>query len=1052
MQAHYDFGILTALEHEGAAASLIFDATPVHHAGRPYEECAIEVGTEATRGVLGLASRMRATSMGLAAQAMIHEFDLDCVILTGIAAGVPSPTRWRDHVRLGDVVVADSVLKFDEVRIKDGNYEHSGDVPTPDTRLLVNARELIKQFLARQQFPWMSHVDRVIAANPMFQRPDDNEDAFFRLDGSGKKGKHPDQRQRIPGSFLPHRGRIGTSAALLKDAGLRNELAGRHGLKAIEMESGGIADAASELDVQFFVVQGICDYGDRDKKDIWQEYAALTSAAFLRATLESWLRTRKPTIKPTATAVAVSVQWSSARNPFRSIEQIRYGNGENFAPSKDEYDRGLVHRPAIADSIEGELRVAGCAMVRGRGAAGKTVLATAMARTLRHKGWESYYLDLAELDTDVYTVREAIVALANERYMFILDNVHLEENVAREVYLQWQDAPNGSTFLMLGRETSRPATPDALDPPLGDLPIKSFTLEASASDLDGIYRRLASRHDTKSPTPPADVLDDWTRLFRGDLIVFGAAVSRRISHLVSGDWRLRKTDASEFVRNRYFTNREPKEVEALLVVATHSSLELSTPSSSVETSALTTYMKHGVVHRIEMGGNRHVHFQLVHAGLGELLVAAKSDYEEIQAFRKIAARDGLGGRRIFNRLFLNGRERDATEVGNSLVSTTHGLQQTLSGGLVGTGPFLERLFSSGVLSLEDAEHMLPDGEALSSMMSSALRTPLDHLGSFLSYAETKLPETHAAVIAATAAAFRTPENAAALETKVLCTPLNHVGLLLRYTETKFPDTHATIAAILAKPDNAVRIELLAAKMKQPGKLLTFIGHVEQFVAPDIGQTLARNVIRGSVVSWQWLGIVHLSHTLRLGSTGDVGETREFLDRAISDQWLRKQSQQCPTGPLAAALFAIWCYQPEEVVDIFRLPTMGERLQQELNRFVVATDDDVFQTVQLLGVLSLVNIKPNQLDAGLLAPRQAAILQVCESFDESKSHIHVQFSLGLREFARVSQAPIMITRNEGDRIRAIVSQWQTENTRQKELSEALDRWLEESASANWVLAR
>jgi hypothetical protein len=45
-----------------------------------------------------------------------------------------------------------------------------------------------------------------------------------------------------------------------------------------------------------------------------------------------------------------------------------------FEPSAQEYASGLVYRPKLTDTVESQLRVRGCALVRGRGAAGKTVM------------------------------------------------------------------------------------------------------------------------------------------------------------------------------------------------------------------------------------------------------------------------------------------------------------------------------------------------------------------------------------------------------------------------------------------------------------------------------------------------------------------------------------------------------------------------------------------------------------------------------------------------------------------------------------------------------
>lgn len=284
----YDFGIVSALDLEHSAADLVFGLKRVKGGRRPFYECAVEAGSQAAHGVFGLATKKRSINMAICVQDMIERFDLPVIILTGIAAGVPNPDKPRGHVRLGDVVVGDRVVKFDEVKIKDGMPEYEGSTPTPDSVLLSHARDLISRFIGREETPWQEHIQGIVATKPLFARPADATDTF-RLDASNRFGAHPLQPERILGLPMPHLGPIGSSAALLKDAGLRKKLASEYGLKAIEMEGGGVAEAAWECGARYFIVQGICDYGDRDKKDTWQYYAALASAAFIRSTIESVL-------------------------------------------------------------------------------------------------------------------------------------------------------------------------------------------------------------------------------------------------------------------------------------------------------------------------------------------------------------------------------------------------------------------------------------------------------------------------------------------------------------------------------------------------------------------------------------------------------------------------------------------------------------------------------------------------------------------------------------------------------------------------------------------
>jgi hypothetical protein len=87
-------------------------------------------------------------------------------------------------------------------------------------------------------------------------------------------------------------------------------------------------------------------------------------------------------------------------SPFRLIEHAQiFGSPriEAFAPTKEEYTKGLVHRPELTSVVEDRLESIGWALVRGRGASGKTVLATQIALGPQFQAGSVFYLDLARL-------------------------------------------------------------------------------------------------------------------------------------------------------------------------------------------------------------------------------------------------------------------------------------------------------------------------------------------------------------------------------------------------------------------------------------------------------------------------------------------------------------------------------------------------------------------------------------------------------------------------------------------------------------------------------
>lgn len=65
-----------------------------------------------------------------------------------------------------------------------------------------------------------------------------------------------------------------------KDGKVRDNLREDYGVRAIEMEASGIAEAAIVQEKHYLVVRGMCDYCDSFKNDEWQKYASVVAAAF----------------------------------------------------------------------------------------------------------------------------------------------------------------------------------------------------------------------------------------------------------------------------------------------------------------------------------------------------------------------------------------------------------------------------------------------------------------------------------------------------------------------------------------------------------------------------------------------------------------------------------------------------------------------------------------------------------------------------------------------------------------------------------------------------
>lgn len=305
--------------------------------------------------------------------------------------------------------------------------------------------------------------------------------------------------------------------------------------------------------------------------------------------------------------------------PFERIGDIdrlygRDGDAMAFSPSRSEYEAGAVHRPAIADHIQEMLARDGSAWVQGRGAAGKTILAVQLARPYNI----AYYLDFTQ-GFETIDAANAISSSADSGVLFILDNVHLDEARAGKLFGIWTDNPHGSHLLVLGREVSVSDSKGTVRP-LESLVKRRVTLEIGENDLAGVYRRIIKRFHSLAGDPPRSVLNNWAKLFAGDLIAFSAAIAGRIESIAVGDWQLGPRDAALYVKTAYIDHASSEERDCLLSLAVLAQLEIAAVEPAINAPALRSYIRSGLVHTVDARGRRL--YYLIHPGMGDLILSA----------------------------------------------------------------------------------------------------------------------------------------------------------------------------------------------------------------------------------------------------------------------------------------------------------------------------------------------------------------------------------------------------------------------------------------------
>ena len=567
--------------------------------------------------------------------------------------------------------------------------------------------------------------------------------------------------------------------------------------------------------------------------------------------------------------------------PFRLISQVRElfglpGRLDVFAPTEEEYLKGLVHRTTITDEVEDRLESRGWAWVRGLGAAGKTVLAIRIALGYESESRPAYYLDLAKTDASASEALDVITTHADDQVLFIVDNIHLNEEFARDVFDHWQTAPMRSRLLLLGRDISI-SNARGIAHPLDELKPDALTLEVRPDDLAGVFLRLARRFLASRDycsVPPHEVLKGWQARFGGDLIAFSAAVAHRIKALTQSDWLLQAQDAAKYVQEAYLERVSEAERRNLLRIAVLAQLEMYVPEEAIELPKIRSFLQIGLVHRLARGSGKRDGYQLVHPGLGDLLITAagysgeKLNQFTSEDFSYVAHRVASYGLQIVARLESAKREQEAISVLKSIIESEQGGVVALTRpGLQNLRWNCELIVRLRVLAASEIDEKLAN--EYSALSEGALGTPLGVIGSSLTYAERKLPKAYSVL----ATVFAHPKSLQALSEVACYTPLGALGTFLGYAERKQPKFYIAFVAALAQP-KALKALSEAALRTSLSPLAFFLDYAEHRL-PKVYEALVATLAKPD-------NLTALSEAALRIPLGNLGRFLDYVERKLPD--------------------------------------------------------------------------------------------------------------------------------------------------------------------------
>ncbi|MBV2094976.1 MAG: hypothetical protein KUF80_08825 [Candidatus Thiodiazotropha sp. (ex Codakia orbicularis)] len=806
----------------------------------------------------------------------------------------------------------------------------------------------------------------------------------------------------------------------------------------------------------------------------------------------------------------------------RHFELVRARRGPDegrlnsaFIPTEEDYEARRVHRPAAADEALAHLQQTGRALIRGVGASGKTVLAWLLALEVAERRRPAYYLDFARYAQITAEITNGLIAdlhrFAHPDSLFVLDNCHLEEAVAKAIALGWEDIYKSQRpkLLLVGREL-RTARGSAID----GLSIPTIPLRARQPEVLGVYRRLVGRHFSMGevPLPPPDALDDWVRTFGDDpegaetttdLIAFSAAVMQRMRQLLRHDWTLTARDAVDEVRDVYLNKLSVGEARNLMLLCACQEIELALAEEGLPDRSAALHRsarRSGLVYRSKVGrSSTWFRYRLAHAALGKLIVDAAPEPVDMAVQRSEAAlRNPHMGAAMVKRLAAIGSEDEAREVADQMLSRPECL--TDMGTLNWVQLFLRVLHQLGISLSRDIRTALISSANRQRLAERALETPLGYLANFLGYAAKT--EQLKDVFAALAEDLAAEKNRERLAERALETPLEHLANFVGYTARtpKLKLVYSTLTEELAKPANR---SILAAVLEQQPleKVVSALSSdaapdfwIAVFTAIDIGrwaqarraeatpkvspfvsfqrmathmgrpefsEAPAQRLIVGSTPE-EWhqpgIGLHHLSHVIRLARGVSPVDLERFLDRVATPEWVDFNYEVATTGGLAGALHSFASTLEPDRRRWFQRETLRKRIGRELARRPMHDAESLSQALSLCGAATAMGVSIPTTQADWPGTGELADVLDLRAPDLDQTIIgplQVQLWLGLREMARLSADRLIVSPRHSDCILDLwiathESESDSQPPRVRALNVEMINWLHQCKAAGWRL--
>lgn len=359
----FEIAIICALPLEADAVYYLFDEFFPNKYHKAYGDT-----NHYTNGRIGkhnvilviLSGMGKVHAAGAAASLKVSYTRLRLALLVGVCGGVPRPGKNVDEIFLGDVIISNALIQIDFGRrypggrfVRKSSVHDSLGRPSSFVRSLLRSLETIrfranleKRTAELLQLLQAAHVKST--QNPWqrskYNYPGRFHDVLFesnyrhrhygyavaccnetstcdaaltascedcgcersftvareQTNSKDELKKNGNSKYQEPNIQI---GPVASGDIVLKSGEDRDTIAKQEQVLAFEMEGAGVWDH-----LPCIIVKGVCDYADSHKHKNWQNFAAATAAAAMRALLESIVAAESAT-KPSTAPLAGPTHW-----------------------------------------------------------------------------------------------------------------------------------------------------------------------------------------------------------------------------------------------------------------------------------------------------------------------------------------------------------------------------------------------------------------------------------------------------------------------------------------------------------------------------------------------------------------------------------------------------------------------------------------------------------------------------------------------------------------------------------------------------------------------